>query len=102
MSERVIPISGVDARYLIPLEENVDICTIDITFASLRKVLPNIKNFLKKNGDIIALVKPIFETEFRSKPKLNIIHDRSQLFHILNDLIQWNIENHFFPYGIIR
>ena len=102
MSERVIPISGVDARYLIPLEENVDICTIDITFASLRKVLPNIKNFLKKNGDIIALVKPIFETEFRSKPKLNIIHDRSQLFHILNDLIQWNIENHFFPYGIIK
>jgi len=102
IEEAIISISGLDARNLIPIKEKVDICTIDVTFASLRTILPNVKRVLKDDGDIIALVKPVFETEFHKKDKLDVIHDPTQLYHILYDLIQWNIENHFFPYGIIK
>ena len=102
MKEKIIPILGIDARNLVPIEEKVDICTIDVTFTSLRAILPNVRRFLKKNSDIIALVKPIFETEFHKRKRLNIIHDPNQLFQILNELIQWIIENHFFIYGIIK
>ncbi len=41
MKNRVIPLLGIDARELNKLEEKVDVCTIDITFASLKDILPN-------------------------------------------------------------
>ncbi|MFW9999480.1 MAG: TlyA family RNA methyltransferase [Candidatus Hodarchaeota archaeon] len=96
MIEKVIPILGVDARQVIPIEEKIDICTIDINFASLRTILPNVKKIVKKRGDIIALVKPIFETEFYDKSKFKIIQNPNRLFEILSDLIKWCTENQFF------
>jgi len=98
----VIPLSGVDARKLIPIEEKLDICTIDVTFASLTKILPNVKGILKMNGDIIALIKPIFEIDFFNKKKFKIIKDPDRLFRILKDLIHWNIKHKFFLHNIIR
>jgi 23S rRNA (cytidine1920-2'-O)/16S rRNA (cytidine1409-2'-O)-methyltransferase len=102
MREKVVPILGIDARHLIPINEKVDVCTIDITFASLRAILPNIKKILKKKGEIIALIKPIFETEFYDKSKFIIIQNPKQLFEIIIDLIKWCIENKFFVYNIYR
>ena len=99
---KIIPLFGIDARKLIPIKEKLDICSIDVTFTSLKAILPNVKNFLKISGDIIALVKPIFETEFHNNSKLEIIRDPKRLFDILNNLIGWNRENRFFTCGIIR
>ncbi|MFX1329466.1 MAG: TlyA family RNA methyltransferase [Promethearchaeota archaeon] len=100
--DKIIAIFGVDARNLIPIDELVDICTIDVTFASLREILPNIKNILRKKGDIIALVKPIFEIDFYNKKKFKNINNAKQLFKILNELVQWLINNDFFLHGIIK
>ncbi len=102
MKERVVPLLGVDARNLISVEEKFDICTIDVTFASLREILPNVKKILKKSGSIIALVKPIFEIDFHIIKKFEIIKDHNQLFQILMNLIQWNVKNQFYPYNIIK
>jgi 23S rRNA (cytidine1920-2'-O)/16S rRNA (cytidine1409-2'-O)-methyltransferase len=98
----IIPLLGVDARKLIPIAEKLDICTIDVTFASITQILPKIKGILKMNGDIIALIKPIFEIDFFSKKKFKIIKDPDHLFRILKDLIHWNIKHKFFPHNIIR
>ena len=102
MKEKVIPLLGVDARNLVLIEEKVDICTIDVTFTSLKAILPSVRRILKKNGDIIGLVKPVFETEFHRRTSLDIRQDPNQLFQILNDLIQWITDNHFFLYGVIK
>lgn len=98
----VIPLLGVDARSFIKLEEEVDICTIDITFSSLKEILPNFRNFLKSNGDIIALIKPIFEMEFKEIEKFPIINNPTTLKKILIDFIEWSIKNGFYPYGLIK
>jgi len=100
--ESIIPMSGVDAREIISIEDELDICTIDVTFASLKQILPNVKKILKKNGDIIALIKPIFEIDFKTKKKLNIVKDPNQQFQILKDLIQWNINHKFYLHNVIR
>ncbi|MFX0040620.1 MAG: TlyA family RNA methyltransferase [Promethearchaeota archaeon] len=102
MKEKVIPMLGIDARKLFSFEKKLDICTIDLTFTSLTTVLPNVKKYLKKSGDIIALVKPIFETEFYKESKFEIIQDPNQLFDILYNLVQWNRNNQIFTYGIIK
>ena len=73
MKNQVIPLLGIDVRKLNKLEEKVDVCTIDITFASLRDILPNIKNYLKRGGDIVVLVKPLFETDFHQESTYKII-----------------------------
>lgn len=102
MKNRVIPLLGVDARKFSKLEEKIDICTVDITFASLKEILPNIKEFLNKNGDIVALVKPLFETEFHQKNTDKIILDSEKLYDILLELIEWSIKNNLFPQKIIK
>ena len=102
MEGKVIPLLGIDVRELKSLDERVDIATMDITFASLRAILPNIKNFLKDNGDIITLVKPLFETEFYEETKFKVIKEREKLQNILADLINWSKKIELYPHGIIK
>uniref|UniRef100_A0A0G4HC23 Ribosomal RNA methyltransferase FtsJ domain-containing protein n=1 Tax=Chromera velia CCMP2878 TaxID=1169474 RepID=A0A0G4HC23_9ALVE len=63
---RVFNLEGVNARYLhewrhlLPLQQ-YDALVIDVSFISLRKVLPSVWPLLKDNGLLVALVKPQFE-----------------------------------------
>ncbi|MHA1146942.1 MAG: TlyA family RNA methyltransferase [Promethearchaeota archaeon] len=102
MEGKVIPMLGTDVRTLTTLEEMVDICTIDITFASLTVILPTVKNFLKVNGDIIALVKPLFETEYHHEKRFNIVEDFETLYHILFEIYLSLVEQGIYPYGLIK
>lgn len=43
------------------LPERIDVAVVDVSFISLRKVLPRIVEFLAPEGEIIVLVKPQFE-----------------------------------------
>jgi 23S rRNA (cytidine1920-2'-O)/16S rRNA (cytidine1409-2'-O)-methyltransferase len=63
---RVTVIEGVNARALssdvLPgLDEGAGIITIDVSFISLRHILPVIPALLAPGGDVVALVKPQFE-----------------------------------------
>ena len=99
--EKIVEFLGVDARKLNSLPTKVDIVTVDITFSSLKSVLPNIKNYLEKDGDIIVLVKPVFESNFQNEKSFKIIRNIDVLKRILWDLIEWNINNSFFPKGLM-
>lgn len=60
---RIILFERTNIRYLererIP--EMIDIATADVSFISLTKVIPKVIEFLKSDGEILALVKPQFE-----------------------------------------
>jgi len=99
---KVIPLLGVDARILNKLNESVDLVTVDVTFTTIRSILPNVKKYLKSEGDIIVLIKPLFETDFYDEPKLEVITDSKRLYEILMDLLEWCLSNGFFPYGILK
>jgi 23S rRNA (cytidine1920-2'-O)/16S rRNA (cytidine1409-2'-O)-methyltransferase len=63
---RVTVIEGVNARTVTPADvlvggEVVDVITIDVSFISLRHILPAVPALLVPSGDVIALVKPQFE-----------------------------------------
>lgn len=102
MKDKVIPFLGVDARQIIQIDEKIDICSIDVTFTSLKSILPNTKFFLKQDSNIIALVKPFFESDLTKSSKTRFIQDSSFHNNILRDLIGWCIENQFNPIGIIK
>lgn len=61
--KRVVAIERTNIRYMererIP--EPVDIATVDVSFISLKLVIPKVLEFLKPSGEIVALIKPQFE-----------------------------------------
>ena len=95
--KQVVALLGVDARKLTTLGELVDIMTVDVTFSSLKDLLPNVIQFVKLGGDIIVLVKPIFETNFYDNKKFRIVKDDKILFEILKDLLSWSVKNKLIP-----
>ena len=77
---RVLVIERMNARALVPtdLPEGLrafDIVTIDVSFISLRHILPVIPPLLAPNADVIALVKPQFEARREEVGKGGIIRD---------------------------
>jgi 23S rRNA (cytidine1920-2'-O)/16S rRNA (cytidine1409-2'-O)-methyltransferase len=75
---RVLVIEHFNARRLQPsdLPGPVDIVTIDVSFISLRQILPVVPPLLRPGADVVALVKPQFEAGRREIRK-GVIRDAS-------------------------
>jgi 23S rRNA (cytidine1920-2'-O)/16S rRNA (cytidine1409-2'-O)-methyltransferase len=60
---RVVSIERFNARYLTEKEipEKVDLVVMDVSFISVTKLLPVVKQFLEPEGKMIVLIKPQFE-----------------------------------------
>ena len=64
--ERVLCMEKTNIRYVTPenLGEPIDFSSIDVSFISLTKVLLPIYQYLTKDGEIVALIKPQFEAGY--------------------------------------
>lgn len=60
---RVVVMERTNILHLQTLAEQLDLVTIDAGWTKLELVLPVIRNFLKKDGFIIALLKPHYEAQ---------------------------------------
>jgi 23S rRNA (cytidine1920-2'-O)/16S rRNA (cytidine1409-2'-O)-methyltransferase len=69
---RVAVMEGVNARYLDPLPEHVDLVVVDVAFISLRQVLPPAMALLRNRGDHLGLGTKarLTDTKARLKPGL--------------------------------
>lgn len=72
---RVIPIEKTNIRYMNRdrIQEDIDIATVDVSFISLKLVIPKVLEFLKSKGEIIALIKPQFEVGRREVERGGIV-----------------------------
>ncbi|MFC2149370.1 TlyA family RNA methyltransferase [Candidatus Auribacterota bacterium] len=73
---RVEVMESCNARYLKEgdLKEKPDIVTVDVSFISLEKILPALKEVIKDGGKCIVLIKPQFEAE-RKEMKKGVVRD---------------------------
>jgi 23S rRNA (cytidine1920-2'-O)/16S rRNA (cytidine1409-2'-O)-methyltransferase len=82
---RVVVIEKANIRYLrndrIP--EMVDISTIDVSFISLLKVIPKVMEFLKTDGELIALIKPQFEAPRKYVQKGGVVKDEARRLEVV-------------------
>lgn len=64
---RVVCMERTNIRYVTPeqLGEPLDLSVVDVSFISLRIVLPAIRALLKPTGQILCLIKPQFEAAGR-------------------------------------
>jgi 23S rRNA (cytidine1920-2'-O)/16S rRNA (cytidine1409-2'-O)-methyltransferase len=74
---RVVVLEGFNARTLTPadLAGPVDVVTIDVSFISLKHILPQLPPLLADGADIIALVKPQFEAGREEVGKGGLVKD---------------------------
>jgi 23S rRNA (cytidine1920-2'-O)/16S rRNA (cytidine1409-2'-O)-methyltransferase len=75
--ERVVNIERSNVRYLTKEELGIepDSAVIDVSFISLKKIIPKVIELIKKGGDIIALIKPQFEVARGEVGKRGVIGD---------------------------
>lgn len=85
---RVIVIERLNARYITKQDvpEPIDICVIDVSFISLKKIIPAIIPLLVENGEVIALFKPQFEVGRGEVGKGGIVRDEAKRKSALKDM----------------
>jgi 23S rRNA (cytidine1920-2'-O)/16S rRNA (cytidine1409-2'-O)-methyltransferase len=64
----------------------VDLVTIDVSFISLKIVVPSILKFIKKNAIILALIKPQFEIGKGKVGKGGIVKDATAQDEVISNL----------------
>ena len=100
---RVVVLEGINARYLTPshFPEKMDLITVDVSFISLKKVLPALKELLKDNGLIIALIKPQFELSPKEVKK-GIVRDPKLHLKVVNEIWEFAKDLGFEPLGVVE
>lgn len=93
--DRVTLLENTNARYLKleDIGEQVDLATVDVSFISLKKVLPSLLDIVKERGDILALVKPQFEAGKKKVGKGGIVRNPKTHVQVLEGLIDFISEN---------
>ena len=76
---RVVCMEKTNIRYVTPedIGEPVDFSSIDVSFISLTKVLTPIRDYLKADGEIVALIKPQFEAGREKVGKKGVVREKS-------------------------
>ncbi|MFA6065686.1 MAG: TlyA family RNA methyltransferase [Candidatus Babeliaceae bacterium] len=98
----VIVMEKTNLRHLESLPEQVDLATLDLSFISLLKVIPVVKQLLKPNGQLITLIKPQFEAEKHEVGRKGIITDPLLHKKIVDKVIAGIIEAGFTFHGVIE
>ncbi len=89
--ERVVVMERTNIRYVTPedLGEPLDLSVIDVSFISLKIVLPAIKNLLKPGqGQVLCLIKPQFEAGKDKVGKKGVVREASTHKEVLDSFVQ--------------
>ena len=87
---RVVVMERTNVRYVTPeqLGEPLDLSVVDVSFISLRIVLPVIKTFLKDcTGQVLCLIKPQFEAGKEKVGKKGVVRDPAVHKEVLDDFV---------------
>ncbi len=89
---RVIVMERTNARYLTDLPEQPDVAVVDVSFISLKLVLPPLFAMLSLEAPIVALVKPQFEAGRGQVGKGGVVRSDAVRQAVLDDLRTWSVQ----------
>ncbi|WP_079509685.1 TlyA family RNA methyltransferase [Mesobacillus jeotgali] len=93
--DRVVVMERTNFRYVKPedLANGMpNFASIDVSFISLRLILPVLKTLLVTGSDVVALVKPQFEAGREQVGKKGIVRDRKVHEQVLDRIITFSID----------
>lgn len=92
---RVIVKERTNIRYVKKedIGEEADFISIDVSFISLELVLPVADKLLKKDGEIVALIKPQFEAGREKVGKKGLVRDKKVHFEVIKKILNFCNKN---------
>jgi 23S rRNA (cytidine1920-2'-O)/16S rRNA (cytidine1409-2'-O)-methyltransferase len=100
--ERVVCMEKTNIRYVKPedIEELVSFASVDVSFISLSKVLPPLRELLTENGEVVCLIKPQFEAGREKVGKKGVVRDRKVHEEVIRDVLGFADANGFEVLGL--
>ncbi len=89
--ERVVNMERTNIRYVTPeqIGEKIDFASIDVSFISLKLVLPVAKSLLADDGEIVALIKPQFEAGRGQVGKKGVVRDIKIHYEVVKNVLEF-------------
>lgn len=101
--DRVIVMERMNFRYAKPEDftEGVpQVATIDVSFISLKLILPVLKTILAVDGEVVCLVKPQFEAGKENVGKKGIIKDPAVHQMVLEEMLDFMLNEGYLVKGV--
>lgn len=100
--ERVVCMERTNIRYVKPedIGELLDFASIDVSFISLKKIMPATINLLKDDGEVVALIKPQFEAGREKVGKKGVVRDINVHKEVVYGIVDFLLENNLVVLGV--
>ena len=100
--ERVHNMERTNIRYVKPedIGQPIDFASIDVSFISLKLVLPVAYELLATDGEVVALIKPQFEAGREQVGKKGVVRDIKVHESVVETVLDFAEEIGFFPVGL--
>jgi 23S rRNA (cytidine1920-2'-O)/16S rRNA (cytidine1409-2'-O)-methyltransferase len=88
---RVVCMERTNVRYVTPeqIGEVGSFASIDVSFISLKKVIPAVINLLGGQGEIVALIKPQFEAGREKVGKHGVVKEASTHKEVIHSIVSF-------------
>ena len=89
--ERVVCMEKTNIRYVTPddIEDRIEFASIDVSFISLTKVLPPVKELLTDDREIVCLIKPQFEAGREKVGKKGVVRDQKVHVEVVEMIVDF-------------
>lgn len=94
---RVICMERTNVRYLTSetIPDALDFGSVDVSFISLRLILPALRPLMKDSGHLVCLIKPQFEAGKEKVGKKGVVRDRKVHLEVLEQFLRHAEESNF-------
>lgn len=89
--ERVINMERTNVKDISTdqIPEVLDIAVMDLSFISVKRVLPAVTNLLKLGAELVCLIKPQFEAGKEKVGKKGVVRDRSVHLEVIESVLDF-------------
>lgn len=89
--ERVVNMERTNIRYISSeqIPEPIDMAVMDLSFISIKLVLPAVCSLLKDGGDLVCLIKPQFEAGREEVGKKGVVRDKGVHLSVIESILDF-------------
>ena len=100
--ERVVNLERTNFRYATreQIPDEVDFASVDVSFISLKHILPNLNTLLASDGQAVCLIKPQFEAGKEKVGKKGVVRDLNVHLEVVENIISLAVDNGFSVMGL--
>ena len=95
--ERVVNMERTNFRYVTheQIPEDIDFASVDVSFISLKIILPVLRELLKSDGQAVCLIKPQFEAGREKIGKKGVVRDPQVHIEVVENTVAFALERGF-------